>query len=329
MDRGELEERIRGRRAGGAFRRGSYAGADPRSAGYERYEPEPYDSTTRQVAEEEAAQPRIDRFSEPPPPPPPTWDEPLRHPEDRQRMRDEPADDGRRGYEDQPSPGEPPAYEQPAYGEEAYPYAYAGADYVEEEEERPSAIGPAVLIGFVVLGIVAVLGGALLAGIMTGPVAEASPTPTPDAAVSPSPTAAPTETAPPTTDPASPGPSPNGPFTFPDGFTAEAQPCAVQPVGDGQGGGSCPQDGSTIAQGTSQVWVLVNFDEYQPNDVIEIQVVNPGGSQVDQGSFVDSGSGRGWAYFGVATGRFEPGGYQVVITRNGTEAAETSFRIEA
>jgi len=340
LDRDELEERIRGRRLGGPFRRGDYiGGAGAAGAGYERYAPEPHDQAARAEPAEEQ-EPRIDRLADEPPPPrspwrPPTpsqqwreapapppapeWEEPLRHPDDHQR----PADDYDREYvEAPPLP--------PAYTEEAYPYAYPGGDQVEEERRR-GGVGPLILIAFVAIGVVAVLGGAVLAGFLGGPAAEASPTPSPSPVATstvPGETATEPTQSPPTAGPdATPAGSPGAPFTFPDGFTAHAEPCAVQPEADGQGSGECSRDGSTVSQG-DPVWILVTFTNVAIDDVIALQVTDPNGTQHDEGSWEATGRGRGWSYFSVFSSG-GPGAYEVLVTRNGQPAAETSFRIEA
>lgn len=326
LDRDELEERIRGRRLGGPFRRGDYvAGAEAAGAGYERYAPEPQDRVTR--AEPAAEQePRIDRLADEPPTPshewrepvpPPEWEEPLRHPDDRQG----PAHDYEREYVEAPPV-------PPAYATEAYPYAYPGGDQVEEERRR-GGVGPLILVAFVAVGVVAVLGGALLAGFLGGgPAAEASPTPSPLAtSTAPGETAAEPTQPPPSASPdASPGASPGAPFIFPDGFTAQAEPCAVQPEPDGQGSGECRQDGSTISEG-DPLWILVTFTNVAVDDVIAVQVTDPNGTQHDEGSWEATGRGRGWSYFSVLSSR-GPGAYEVLLTRNGQPAAETSFSVE-
>jgi hypothetical protein len=356
LDRAELEDRIRGRRGPAPFRRGDYIeGAAASGAGYERYAPEPEDRLARPEPDE-PQEPRIDRLAEPPAPPtpvpmrgwdagpdyeaderwsappesatgwepaesapgweppvtPPQWERPLRQPEERYATDEE-------AYPDEEV--------APAYAEEAYPYAYPGGD-VPAEEERRGGIGPLILVAFVVVGLIAVIGGAVLAGALGGPVAEASPTPTPRVTdTPPAETPLPTDTPPAESPQTSPGASPDGTFVFPDGFTAQAQPCAVEPEADGQGSGTCPQEGSQISSG-DRVWILITFTNVAVGDVIAVQVTDPSGTQHDEGSWDATGRGRGWAYFSVVSSRSATGDYEVLVTRNGQPAAETSFQVQ-
>jgi hypothetical protein len=172
---------------------------------------------------------------------------------------------------------------------------------------------------------VALLGGALLAGIFGGGgVGQADPTATPSASVAASvppsvaPSVAPTTSAAPSGPPSASG----SPVVFPDGFTAEAQPCLPGSAGSS----GCDSNGATNG-GAVDIWV--GFENGNSSDVIGATVEAPDGTTAD-GSIdlarigcADSCIGYTWFSFS----NLEPGSYVVRITRNGDPAGSTSFEV--
>ncbi|MCA1587678.1 MAG: hypothetical protein LC744_03125 [Chloroflexi bacterium] len=149
--------------------------------------------------------------------------------------------------------------------------------------------------------------------------------PTPSPSVS-----APAETPEPKTPKPTPSSEPVGTprasgntVLFPDGFTAEAQPC-LPGSADGDG---CDSNGATNG-GSLDIWV--GFTKGTGADNISAQVLNPDGSSVATGT-IDlarlncRGTCNGWTYFPFSG--LPPGTYQVVVTRNGDPAGETSFEV--
>jgi hypothetical protein len=344
LDRDELQERIRARRSGSEpYRRG--VGGD---GGYERFEPEPEDQAAVRRGEEA---PRPDVFDEGPPrqrvpaaiaaasysPP-----EPVTRPDitrDRDDWAPPPAVEA--------EPPEPPAPRAPylapvedyghrdaddGYVEYAEDPAY-GADYTEWEEEprerRSAGAGALAILGFLALGVLALLGGAVLAGVFNGdpPTGQVETSPSPTAssgAVATESEPAETATPSPSADPdASDAPRESGdPIVFPDGFTAEVQPC-LPGTADVDG---CDSNGATNG-GTVDIWV--GFRQGTGEDVISAQVIGPDGSPTDAGTLSLARIGcrqscpAGWTYFPI--GNLPDGTYEVRVTRNGEPAGETSF----
>jgi hypothetical protein len=341
MDRDELQERIRARRSGGEpYRRGGTADEE---AAYERFEPEPDDVRVQrgrradaqrsdhlaEGAAAAAAAGAAAQASEPTPRADLTrdrdeWTAPVTPP---------PADP--RSAEPAPEP----VYAEPAHVEhehidayedgyadpyEEYPYEY---DQYEEPERRSSGAGAFAILGFLALGVLALFGGAVLAGVFGDDdpgVGSATPTPTlveslaPEVSDAPSiaPSVAPSagESA-----PASSG----GPVVFPDGFTAEAQPCLP-----GSAGGSGCNSNGAVNGGTVDIWV--GFENGTADDVVGAAIVGPDGSTVAEGSIdlarINCGTScNGWTYFNFRN--LTEGTYQVRVTRNGDPASETSFEV--
>jgi hypothetical protein len=340
MDRDELQERIRARRTGGdPYRRGG--AVDEERAGYERYEPDPIDARARRGRA--ASERRHDLFEEtgtaaggaaagaagagatgdltrdrddwdraptrpeaaPPPPavaaaPPPA----------EAQIEEEPA------YVDN--------FDDEAYEDEPYPYEY---DEWDDARDRRSGTGAWAIVGFLALGVLALLGGALLAGVFSGdPNTGAVPSPSTSATVAASLDASPSASAAASGDAsAAPSGSPaasGDPVVFPDGFRAEAQPCIP---------GSVTLDGcnSNGAVNAGQVEVWIGFQNGTGSDVIGATLVSPDGSTVD-GSIDLSDIGctqacTGYTYFPFSG--LEPGTYEVRITRNGEPAATTTFEV--
>ena len=359
MDRDELQDRIRARRSGGEpFRRG----VDDERGGYERFEPDPIDTRARrarigpqarhdfltegQVEEvetpgaasssgdltrdrDEWARPAAAYAPTAVPPPaepyaPPPSDVPVAEPEPEPDRWSPPAPEP--VWTAQPA-SEEPAYEDnfddgAAYDESEYPYPYE--DW-EDRSERRTGTGALAILGFLGLGVLALLGGALLAGIFDGgPAGIADATPSPTATVQatpePTPSATPEDTGSPAAS-ASPGAS-GEPIVFPDGFTAEAQPCirgSVTSTG-------CNSNGASNS-GAVDIWV--GFTKGDGDDVIGATLIAPDGSTVD-GSIdladIDCESNcTGYTYFPFDAS--EPGTYEVRVTRNGELAAVTTFEV--
>jgi hypothetical protein len=221
--------------------------------------------------------------------------------------------------------GEPPVDEAP-YGapEDAYPYVYPA----EDRGGRRGGSGALPIIGFILLGVLALAVGALLATLLGGDggVAGSSPTPTPSVSVAPSaaPSAEPTG---PASDPPSSTPEPtDGPITFPDGAVITVQPCATQDMSfDG-----CSVDGSTVTGGL--MWVWIGFDDADGSDTITLTLGSEG-QTIDQQEKVlaevvgCAGTCDGYL-IGAAYRGLEPGDYELVVRRNGDFADNATFRVE-
>jgi hypothetical protein len=203
------------------------------------------------------------------------------------------------------------------------PVTYAGPPQ-DGGDDGNSGVSGLVFVLFLGLGILALLGGAILGGVFDGGVAEASPTPsasvstpspepslTPSASASTAPSSAPSVAPPPTPVPAS------------DGFIARAEPCDEQP--------SDPTCDNSGAVNNGHVWILVSFRHGQASDVIGVSVRDGSGSVVDQGSFPLNFCGAitdcaGYTFFEFSN--LADGDYDVVATRNGDEVATTAFTVE-
>lgn len=184
------------------------------------------------------------------------------------------------------------------------------------------AITPAVFVGFLVLGLIALLGGAALAGVFRGDgVAQASPTPTASVDLTPVPTEEGTPVASVEAS-ATPRPSDASPTSFPDGFLARAEPCASEPTAP-----TCDSSGAT---NSGDLWVLVSFRHATFSDVIGVAIVDSSGNlqadaSLDLGFCGSSTDCAGYTYFPFTN--LDPGEYRVRVTRNGTPAAETTFEV--
>jgi hypothetical protein len=336
MDRDELQDRIRARRSGGdPYRRGGVA--DEGAGGYQRFEPEPEDSQARRslrpgeqrrdAFDEGAAAgaaavasspeaPEITREADDwaerpslvPPLPPSEPVEPAPPP-----FRDE------RAYVDN--------YDDAADDPTAYPYDYD--DWDDGRERRSSGAGAFAILGFLALGVLALLAGAVLAGVFSSApgVGGVNPTLTPIPSIQESTPPSESASAPPTsetsTSPSTSPPASGEPVVFPDGFTAEAQPCIP-------GSASTNGCGSNARSNSGSVWIWVGFAKGTSDDVIGAEIIGPDGDTVGTGS-IDLASIRcgrscnGWTYFQF--GNLDAGTYEVRVTRNGDLAAETSFEV--
>ncbi len=330
MDRDELQDRIRARRSGGEpYRRGS--DAEEGTGLYERFEPDPTDAMAQSAPS--GVDPRTDYFDDAAAPPaPPSAPRP-----DLTRDRDDwdaapaaaagAAAGAAANADPTPAPqwteGPPqPVDPGPAPSEYDEPYAY-DHDWEEEPRERSGALA---IMGFLGLGVLALLAGAVLASLWGGGVGQADATPTPivsDAPASVAATPVPSvSSAPGSAEPsASAGPS-GGPIIFPDGFVAEAQPCIPGSVGSS----GCDSNGVANA-GAVEIWV--GFQNGNSNDVIGAIVEAPDGKTSDQSIDLASigcgASCNGYTWFNFSS--LKPGTDEVRITRNGQPASSTSFEV--
>ena len=207
----------------------------------------------------------------------------------------------------------------------AYPY----------EERGGGVAGPLIVVGFLVLGVLALLGGAAAAGLFNGDggVAQATPTLALGGAGTQAPAVIDTPLPEVTPPPAgTPVPSPTGgtgsdePVVFDDGFTGEIRPCATPEMGlEG-----CVTDGSTLAGDSAFMWV--GFDNASPDELLQVLISNDGSvvfasEESRLGQFVSCAAPCGgyiqWSFTGLT-----PGEYEVELRRNGETADRASMRVE-
>jgi hypothetical protein len=334
MDRDELQDRIRARRSGGdPYRRGGIV--EDERGGYARYESDPTDAQARRPdAEPQVRQDYLDegtaaaaagiaagdvtvdrddwaRAAAAPTPaaaPPPDWGAPP--------PSDVPVVEA-------PAPEHVDDFDDAAYEDEAA-YGYGYEDW-EEPRERRAGLGAVAILGFLALGVLALLSGAVLAGMFGGAgIGSADATPTPSATVvvtavpSPSASAAGTESASASGSPAASG----EPVVFPDGFSAEAQPC----IRGSWTATGCDSNGASNS-GSVDIWV--GFTNGTSNDVVGATLVAPDGTEIDGAiPLADIGctsSCNGYTYFPFDD--LEPGTYEVRVTRNGDLASTVTFEV--
>jgi hypothetical protein len=201
---------------------------------------------------------------------------------------------------------------------------YAGPP--RDGDDGNSGVSGIVFVAFLGLGVLALLGGALLGGVFDGPAAEASPSPSLVAEATPTPDPTPSPSTGPSVAPSQAGasgtPAPTPPPAA-DGFIARAEPCDDQPSDS-----TCDSSG---AENEGEVWILVSFRHAQPTDVIAVAIRDEAGTTVDDGSIPLNFCGAntdcaGYTYFFFSN--LAEGEYDVSATRNGTEVATTGFRVE-
>jgi hypothetical protein len=354
MDRAELEERVRHRRPGDpAIRRGRQ-GDDAAPAGYVPFQPEPEDASALREAEGEEHAPHVDNtppgFDEQLPPLPPAY----RAPRDDHAAG---AAGAASGYA-AASASEPPPYQpdvvQPdpyvpppapaTYGEapiddapygapeDAYPYSYPADD-----GGGRGGSGALPIIGFILLGVLALAVGAVLATLLggNGGVGEASPTPTTAVSVVPSdaPSTTPSEA---TSEPPNSTPEPtDGPVAFPDGARLSIQPCDSDDYVDGAVGrpeeDACGSAGDTSQ--TGEVWAFINFASTGGSDTLTVQLLENDTVQNEQELTIDSvlgdcGSSCNGLVFGSHYVDLFDGDYKLILLRNGEFADSATFRVE-
>ncbi len=337
MDRDELQDRIRARRSGAdPYRRGGTA--DEGTGPYQRYEPEPDDARARRTrgpdrsrrdafdegavvagagAASSAPRPDITRDND-------DWERgpsavPQRpHASTQPPTTPAPAAD---------APEHVDNYAETAYDDASYRYEYDEWD--DGREQRSSGAGAFAILGFLALGVLALLGGAVLAGVFSSDpnVGGTDPTqtlsPTIQASVTPSEAASTAPSADASVAPSAEPPASGEPVVFPDGFTAEAQPCVPGSVTLS----GCDSNGES---NSGQVEIWVGFQNGTSEDVVGASIIDPDGDIVGDGS-VDLASIRcgstcnGYTYFPFSG--LAPGTYEVQVTRNGEPASFTSFEV--
>ncbi len=373
MDRDELDARIRSRRVDQPYRRGGYAEEwdDDAAPGYRPFEPEPEDELARHAEADAASAPQhVDNMADEVPPAvqaeghepepaapaaPPLGPEAREAPAPYRRGR-EVEDAPEASVAPEPAPAAPPpaavtaapdpwasrsveppppAVEDPEYAtydEEGWPADepyYVPAD--DDDGRRGGAAAP--IIGFVALGVVALLLGVFFSNVFGGNgVAQGSASPTASA------TDVATETAVPTPDvTSSAAPSSSGsanasegpPIEFPDGFTATTEPCLTQPNQRG-----CASDGTT---NSGRMWVYIGFQKGRSSDVVGMTIVDSADAVVAQASIELSQVNcpvdvpcNGWLLFpgfGTPYTGLAAGDYRIRINRNGLPAAEADFTV--
>ena len=343
MDRDELQDRIRARRASGdPYRRGNVT--DESDPEFQRFQPEAEDTQARRARRPDDR--RHDVFQEriaptPPPAPDPAAASlvpPIEPRPDITRDSDDWVD--RPAAAGVPPPPPPPAasvpldqpehvdnYDDDAHADQAYePYEYDEWD--DGRDRRSSGAGAFAILGFLALGVLALLGGAVLAGVFSGdpntggldPTLTPSPSLSESLAPSSSASTAPSGSGDPSS---SPGPS-GEPVVFPDGFTAEVQPCIP---------GSADLDGcdSNGASNSGAVDMWVGFRDGTGEDVVGVTLIGPDGSTISEGSIELADIQCGQTCTGYTRFSFSglgPGDHEVRVTRNGDLAAITTFVVE-
>ncbi|MFN2484406.1 MAG: hypothetical protein ABR509_05645 [Candidatus Limnocylindria bacterium] len=330
LDRDELQARIRARRSGVPYRRGmlpaDYAREPQQTSPAEPWTDEAWAEYEQQAGNTAAGQP-VDAWSTDPEP---VWEAP---PPFQPQQR--PA-----GYVDDPTIRSP-AFGTAAdaeYGEqpswEPLPYDQSAPTDVRyrlrddwEERRRSSSANPFLVIGFIGLGALALLGGAMIAGMFgrgsDGHGVAVNPTSSLSAAPTSTAVATPIATATPPAGSDVPAGTATAEFAFPDGFRAAAQPCLSEPSAP-----SCPAGGEVVSASNGSVWILVTFEDIQGGDLIGARGVGPDGQPIGDASWEAPGPGNGWAYFAFSLGGLAGGKYEVTVTRNSRPAAVTEFRIE-
>jgi hypothetical protein len=324
------------------MRRGRPLGDDRASAGYVPFQPEPEDANA--VREEEGGQSveHVDHtpadFDEPPPQ---AYGEPY---DDHAAAAAAAAGYAAASAHQPPPPSYgPDAYQADPYGPPHAPATYGEAPIDEEpygalDDDYPypypaddrggrGGSGALPIIGFILLGVLALGVGAVLATLLggNGAVGEASPSPT--AAVSLAPSVGPS-TGPSGSVSESPGGTPeptDGPVTFPDGAVITVQACGTADMSfDG-----CVVDGSTITG--RLMWVWIGFDDADGSDTITL-TLDSEGQTIDQqekvlGEVVGCPASCSGYLIGAAYRGLEPGEYELVVRRNEDFADSATFQV--
>ncbi len=354
MDRDELQDRIRARRSGGdPYRRGG--SADDASSGYQRFEPEPTDvgaasrpdrrGGRREDYFDEAAAGAAagaagraegradltrdrDEWGHPPAASPTAAAAPAPHTAS-EAWTPTPDEEGA-AYD--PEPLRTDNYVEPDYDDGAGddPYEY---DEWHEPERRTSGAGAFAILGFLALGVLALLGGAVLAGVFGGGdpgIGEASPSPSLTASLAPAASEAPSAAA---SADASADPDPSDqpvatgePVVFDDGASFEVQACATNEMTfDG-----CAQEAEFFSGGAFVAWV--GFSGASGNDTV-LLVLRQDGAAVADSEFVLGNAPFGCTQdcTGYARQGFTglpPGEYTIDLLRNGEPAHVISIGVD-
>jgi hypothetical protein len=198
----------------------------------------------------------------------------------------------------------------------------------DDGEREPPRRGSAMLpiLGFVILGIAALLGGGFLFSALNSPTTLAQQTATPSATPSEpvgSPSASPSDSGASASAGATTTPVPQ-----PDNFSAQARPCATSKMGfDG-----CDVDGTTLDRG--QVWIWVGFKNGQASNVIGVTIANKATGDRQDGSAELDKIGCNpdkpcSGYINVAFDGLDPGEYTIQVTRDGDQVATSGFTVKA
>ena len=352
MDRDELQDRIRARRSGGdPYRRGG--STDEGASAYGRFEPDPTDANAVGRLDRRAG-PRADYFDEAAAGSGARETAAADERPDLTRERDDWGRPIAAGAASAAAPsGTPPEVWTPTPDEEGAAYdpeplranTYAEAEYDDavddayeyeewqEPERRTSGAGAFAILGFLALGVLALLGGAILAGMFNGDdpgIAEGSPSPSIAASLAPSviaePSAAPSVDA--SSEPeSSDRPVATGePVVFDDGASFEVQACATNEMSfDG-----CAQEADFFSGGSFVAWV--GFSGASGDDTL-LLVLRQNGAAVADSEFVLGNSPFGCTSdcTGYARQGFTglpPGEYTVELLRNGEPAHAISIGVD-
>ncbi len=330
------------------YRRGAIPGAAaaPRGGAHETFSPEPEDRAVVRPADEPSVG-RVDRYRDETPPvetppveaPPvepslrrgqlvPEEKEPLVAPlppfgwEPEQPVPDDEAPYVEPRYAQREEPEHLDYYDDAAYAAEDPYYSYE-ADLEEPQRTRVSAVA---VLGLLVLGVVALFGGALLAGIFNDRgVGGLTPTASPTVSAEPTVVATPSVTPSDSAGPASTPQASDGSVAFADGFQAHTAAC--QP-------GKADLNGCTASgqANSGDVWIWVGFRHGNARDALGAAITTAAGEPIADGT-IDLAQIRcktdctGWTYFQFEN--LKPGKYIVRVTRNGEPAARTTFEVKA
>ena len=217
-----------------------------------------------------------------------------------------------------------------AGGYDGYREGYGYGDQYGDEPPRRTGVG--AVLGFVVLGIAALLGGAILFSIINSGsgVAQSTPTPTPTAAVSaeatPGETTGGSESPSESASESAGGTATPAPSAVPADFSAEVQPCATSAMNFK----GCAEDGSTISG--SQVWIWAKFTNGRASDVMGVDVLDASGTSVGDGSLELSKIGCDpdkpcTGYIQMNFGGLSTGAYDIKVNLNGVEVTNGAFSV--
>jgi hypothetical protein len=208
-------------------------------------------------------------------------------------------------------------------------------DYTQYPDDGPrrGGTGAMVVIGFVVLGLAALLGGAVLSGVLNtaAPIGASSASPNASASSGATPSATEQGSAQATGSgsPSTTGSPAASASTGPDNFTAKVQPCASQKMSFK----GCAEDGSTIS--SDQVWVWVGFYKAAYNDVIRVNLVEQatgtavgdGSTQLGQDNIGCKPDAECTGYLYFSFDQLKPGGYTIKVSRDAQQAAQATLAV--
>jgi hypothetical protein len=194
------------------------------------------------------------------------------------------------------------------------------------DDEPPRRGSGLAILGFLILGLAALLGGAFLFAAINAPKPASQVTsPSPTSSASGAGTASPTEAGSPS-EGGSGSPTP----AASDNFSAKVEPCASSRMGFS----GCVDDGTHLSG--NQVWVWVGFKNGQASTVLGVTIVSEatksavadGSLELDRLIGCDPGKPCS-GYMQMSFGNLDPGAYQIKVTRDGDPAASTSFTVSS